>query len=159
YRQELARNYSSLGDLLGEQKKTEDAEKNYGKALPHQTELVTKFPKIPGYRNHLVDTLVKLSLLHMQRRDFAGAVPCLQQARSHPQAALESSPQNPTSRRFYRDHLGVTAKCYMGLGDHARLATTADELARFGYEPMNDSYLAARILCSCTALADKDAHL
>src|SRR5262249_29236900 len=128
-------------------------------ALPHQTQLVTEFPKVPAYRNELVDTLVKLALLRMQRREFADALPLLEQARPHLRAALEPAPPNPTARRFYRDHLGVLAQCYLGLADHARLAATADELAGYGYEPVNDSYLAACMLCSCVALARKDARL
>jgi tetratricopeptide (TPR) repeat protein len=159
YRKELARVHVGLGDLAGDQKEFDEAEKNFNKALPLQTQLVTEYPKVPAYRNELVDTLVKLALLRMQRRDFTGALPLLEQAKSHLQAALEPSPPNPTSRRLYRDLLRVLAKCYMGLADNARLASTADELARFGYEPVNDAYLAACMLCSCVRLAEKDARL
>jgi eukaryotic-like serine/threonine-protein kinase len=159
YRQDLGRTYVGLGEVLGDQKKPEEAEKAFRQALPHQTRLVNEFPRAPAYRNHLVDTLAKLCLLRMQRREFADALPLLEQAGSHLQAALEASPKDPTARRFRRDHLRVTAQCYAGLADHARLAATADELARFGYDPMNDNYLAACMLCSCVVLAEKDAQL
>jgi hypothetical protein len=51
------------------------------------------------------------------------------------------------------------AQSYLGLADHARLATTADELARFAYDPVNDTYMAACCLCSCVKLADKNDQL
>jgi hypothetical protein len=47
----------------------------------------------------------------------------------------------------------------MGMADHARLAATADELVRFGFDPATDTYLAACMLCSCVKMAGKDARL
>jgi hypothetical protein len=47
----------------------------------------------------------------------------------------------------------------LGLVDHVRVATTAAELARFGYEPAKDSYDSACLLARCITLADKDAPL
>src|SRR5207302_2728442 len=42
---------------------------------------------------------------------------------------------------------------------HAQLATTAEELARFGFEPVKDTYNAACFLSHCVLLADKDGQL
>src|SRR5262249_61543735 len=43
--------------------------------------------------------------------------------------------------------------------DHAQVAATADELARFGYAPANDTYEAARYLSGCAMSAGMDAQL
>jgi hypothetical protein len=45
------------------------------------------------------------------------------------------------------------------LGDHARAAATADELAGFGYDPAGDCYDAACFQCRAGTLAAKDARL
>src|SRR5262249_42234044 len=89
----------------------------------------------------------------------AAAVPLLEQARAHCQAALKLRPGNPTSRQCSNYALLALARIHLARGDHARLATTADELARFAHEPANDAYNAACFLCHCVTLAGKDARL
>jgi hypothetical protein len=51
------------------------------------------------------------------------------------------------------------AKSQRGVFNHARLATTAEELARFGNDSANDTYTAACMLCTCTNLVARDAQL
>src|SRR5262249_42045417 len=86
-------------------------------------------------------------------------VALLDEARPHHQAALKANPGHPAYRNYYRNNLWVLADCRLGLADHVRLATTAEELSRFGYDPANDTYNAASYLCCCANLAEKDAEL
>ena len=86
-------------------------------------------------------------------------MPLLEQARAHCQAALKLRPGNTTSRQCCNYALLALAQIHLARGDHARLATAADDLARSGYEPANDAYNAACFLCRCVTLADKDARL
>src|SRR5262249_26307292 len=79
--------------------------------------------------------------------------------RPHHQAALQASPKDRTYGLFYHNNLSTLTNCHLHLGDHARLATTAEELAHFGYDPANDTYKAAGDLCRCVMLARKDARL
>ncbi len=79
--------------------------------------------------------------------------------RTHLLAALDVSADNPVARRLYRENQGILAKGYLLLGDHARLAATADDIARFAYKPADDSFTAAGMLSRCAALADKDVAL
>src|SRR5262249_10774014 len=72
---------------------------------------------------------------------------------------LEASPKNPTYRLFYRDSLETMARCLVGLDDHERLATTAEELARFAQDLPKDTLLAACFACHCVGLAEKDSRL
>src|SRR5262249_47169136 len=100
--------------------------------------------------------LGELALLHNQRREFDASLALLDEARPYLQAALTARPKDPGFRMANRDYLLVLGQIRQGLADHARLAATADELARFGYDPAKDNYNAACMLCSCATLADKD---
>src|SRR5262249_7749571 len=64
-----------------------------------------------------------------------------------------------TYRLSYNKNRWVLAWSQFGLDDHVRLATTAEELARFDYDPPSAPCHAARYLCLCVGLANKDARL
>ena len=128
-------------------------------ALALQKQLAADFPEIPDYRNALAMTLSNLAILELQSGQFTAGLALLDQGRPHLQAALKAGPKNPTYRRCYRNSLLVAAECHINLGDHAQVATTADVLARFAYDPAMDTYYAASYLCHCVKLADKDANL
>src|SRR5262249_47626026 len=121
--------------------------------------LVADYRTDPKYQNDLAGNLVNLAILHNKRKEFAAAVSLLEQARPHHKAALEASPKNPTYRQFYSNNLSTLAQSYLGLGDHAKLAATADQLAGVGYDAANETYEAACFLSRCVKLAEKDAQL
>jgi serine/threonine protein kinase len=155
----LARTLTSLGNLLRNQNKLADAENAYRKALPHQTKLAEDHPKVIDYRLELATTLVNLALVLHQRQASPAGVLLLEQARSNLQAGLEVSPRHPVCRLNYRKALWLLAKSYLVLADHVRLAMTADDMARFAYEPVNDTFDAACMMSSCVTLASKDTGL
>jgi hypothetical protein len=95
----------------------------------------------------------------MERREYAAAVTLLEKAQPHHQAALEANAKDPTYRQFYHNNLTNLARCYQALAAHARLATTAVELARLAYDPPADLYDAAAYLCHCVTFAHKDGQL
>jgi tetratricopeptide (TPR) repeat protein len=159
YRQPLAACYVELGIALSDIHRPKEAEAVHRKALAIQEQLVADSPKVPDYQNGLAGTLVNLAIGHHERREFAAAVKLLEEARPHHLAALKVNPKHPAYREFYRNNLRVLADCRLRLADHARLAATADEVARFGSNPANDAYAAARFLGHCVTLADKDAQL
>jgi tetratricopeptide (TPR) repeat protein len=159
FRLELARSHNNLGNTLYVTGRLKEAEAAYRNALPLWERLVAGFSHVPDYQNGLAGALVNLGMLHNQRREYAAAVPFLEQARPHHQAALKASPKNRTYGLFYHNNLSTQANCHLQLGDHARLAATADELARFGYDSVNDTYNAASFLSRCATLTDKDARL
>ena len=159
FRQELARTYNSLGVLRFTSGRASEAEEPYRDALKVWEQLVAEYDSVPDYRNGLAGALVNLAMVYNQRRDFAAAVPFLEKAQPHHEAAIKARPKNGTYRLFKRNNLQTLAQSYLGLGDHARMATTADEMARFGYDPPNDTYIAACFLSRCISLAEKDAKL
>jgi serine/threonine protein kinase/tetratricopeptide (TPR) repeat protein len=159
YRLELARGYVQVGVVLNEIHRPKDAEAVYGDARAIMEQLVAEFPKVPAYHNDLAATLVNLANLRVQRAEFDAAVVLLEKAQPHHQAALKAKPKDPTFRNFYRNNLWNLAECRLGLGDHVRLAAVADELARFGFDPANDTYNAASYLSRCVMLASKDTQL
>jgi serine/threonine protein kinase/tetratricopeptide (TPR) repeat protein len=158
-RQELARTYNRLGVLRFTTGRANEAEGPYHDALKAWEQLVAEYDSVPDYRNGLAGALVNLAMVCNARRDFAAAVPFLQQARPQHEAALKARPKNVTYRLFKRNNLRTLAQSYLGLGDHARIATTAEELARFAHDAANDTYIAACFLSRCVSVAEKDAKL
>jgi hypothetical protein len=80
-------------------------------------------------------------------------------ARPHHEAALKGNPSNPVFRRHHGNDLRSLCNGYVGLGDHAKLAATVEDLARLAPDPANDAYAAVCVLCTCVTLANRDAHL
>jgi serine/threonine protein kinase len=159
FRRELAECYVQLGNALNAIHRPKDAEAVYREARVLQEQLISEHPKVADYHHDLAGTLVDLAILEKQRQDFAAAVALLEEARPHHEAALAANAKHPTYRHYYRNHLWLLADCRLGLADHVRLAATADELARFGYDPANDTYNAACFLSRCVGLAQRDAAL
>jgi tetratricopeptide (TPR) repeat protein len=159
FRLELARTHNSLGTLRFTTGRPLEAEAPYRDALKVWEQLVAENDSVPDYRNGLAGALVNLGMVQNQLRDFVAAVPFLEQARPHHEAALKARPKNSTYRLFYRNNVRTLAQSYLGLGDHGRLATSADEMAHFGFDPANDSFLAACFVSRCVLLADKDSKL
>jgi serine/threonine protein kinase/tetratricopeptide (TPR) repeat protein len=159
FRRELALSHNNLGVWWYAAGRLEAAESAYRAALILYQQLAADFPASADYQNNLAVTLGNLAQLHCKRQEFAAAVPLLEQARPHHQAALKDNPKNPNYRQFYRNSLVVLAESRLRLADHARAATTAGELARFGIDRAADTYSAACCLCRCVTLAETDARI
>jgi serine/threonine protein kinase/tetratricopeptide (TPR) repeat protein len=156
---DLAASHNNLAALLFNTGRPQKAETAWNDALDIQKQLVAKFPTVPEYRHELANAYRNLAILHKKRGDFAAAVALLEQGLPHRQLSLRASPRNRAFRQHYRDDLTTLAGCHLSLGGHDRLATTANELARFGYDAAGDSYDAACYLCYCVRLAGKDVKL
>jgi eukaryotic-like serine/threonine-protein kinase len=159
FRCNLAGCLNNLGILLRATNRPTEAEAAYKDALALYMQLAADFPTVSDYQNELAGTLTNLAILHQQRREFSAALSLLEQARPHHLAALAASPRNPTYRRFYRNYLLIVAESRGALNDYATVATTAEELARFGFDPAIDSYYAASFLCYSLTLTEKDSQL
>jgi serine/threonine protein kinase/tetratricopeptide (TPR) repeat protein len=158
-RQALAVSFYNLAYVLRVAGRTSEPETAWGHARDIWQQLVKDLPEVPEYQDGLAGTLNNLALLRDQRGEFAAAAVLFEQARARHQAALKARRDDPALRQSYRDHLVVLTRSLVGLADHARLATTADELARFGFDPAKDCYTAAGLFCRCMTLADKDTRL
>jgi serine/threonine protein kinase/tetratricopeptide (TPR) repeat protein len=158
-RQELAETYHSLGYALRFLHRPDDAELALRAAVDLWKQLIADLPRIPDFHGGLADTYGELAQLRNERRAFLAALALLEEARPHVQTALTARPKDPWFRETYRDHLEALAATRRGLGDHAQTATTADELAGFGFQPARDTYNAARLLAACVTLAGKDDRL
>jgi serine/threonine protein kinase len=159
-RHDLALTHYNLGGVLQRDTgRLKEAEAAYRDALALQKPLADDSPRVHLYQHELAATLGDLAFVHHERGEFAAAVSLLEQARPYSNAALKADPKEPSYRNVYHNGLRTLAASRVGLADHAGLATAAEELDRFGYEPANDAYLAARCLSCCVTLADKDARL
>jgi tetratricopeptide (TPR) repeat protein len=159
YRQELARAYHNLANVQTVTKRLREAESTWGAALELWQQLAVDFPRVADVQKGLASALLGLAQLHNQRGEFKAAAALLEKAGTHLRAALGARPQDTAFRVAYRDHLMALAESRRGLTDHVQLASTAAELARFSYEPIEDTYSAACWIAGCVPLAKKDATL
>jgi serine/threonine protein kinase/tetratricopeptide (TPR) repeat protein len=159
YRRDLARSYYFLAEVHRRIDRPEAAESEWRAALELWQKLAVEFPKVPDFPNGAGSTLTNLAELHNKRGEFAAAVGLLKEARKQIQAALDARPKDRNFRESYRDYLAALGESRLGLADHVQLATTAGELAGFGYEPAQDTYDAATMLASAVTLVVKDAGL
>jgi serine/threonine protein kinase len=158
-RLKLAQSYHNLGYVLRVLHRPEEAEPAFRAAVDLWKQLIADLPRVPDFHGGLASTDDELAQLQNERREFPAALALLEEARPHIETALKARSKDPEFRETYRDHLEALAATRRGLGDHAQLATTADELAGFGYQPARDTYNAACLLSTCVTLADKDDRL
>ncbi len=159
YRRLLASSRANLGNLLTRMKRYRPAEEAYSAARDLHERLAGDFPRVSEYQSDLAKALVGLALLKGIGKDDPAALRLIEQALPHDQAALRAEPKNPTFREAYRTHRAILTEVLGRLGDHARAADAADELARFAYDPAGDSYTAAWVTVRCAALAGGDGRL
>jgi serine/threonine protein kinase/tetratricopeptide (TPR) repeat protein len=159
YRHELAKSYDRVAWVLSLTGRPKEAKSEWRAALELWQKLAVELPQNPDFQAGLGRTLTNLTKLQNQRGELPAAADLLEKARTHHQAALDKRPKDPDFRESYRDFLEALAQNRLGLADHGKVATTADELARFGFEPAKDTYSAACLLARCVTLADKDASL
>jgi tetratricopeptide (TPR) repeat protein len=159
YRLERARALLDQGTFLRMTGRLGAAEAAWDGAREIWARLVADSPERPEYQNELAGTLGRLASIRQLQNDPKGAVTLLEQARPHHEAALRISPKNAAFRGACQTTLATLAQCLLEMNDHVRLAAAAEELAGFGYDPVNDSYNAAICLCRCTVLAGQDEKL
>ncbi len=159
YRKELAHNLDHLGMTRFLARRLEEAEAAWRDALVLRRQLAADGPRDPEPQDALAATLIKIATAQNLRGEFADAVLLLEQARVHNQVARAARPEDRGYRLCYLNLLRTLAPSHLFLADHARLATTADELASCGYDPAHDRYVAACFLSNCATLAEKDARL
>jgi tetratricopeptide (TPR) repeat protein len=158
YRRELATLYDDLG-LLVARRDRDGATTAWQEALDLWKHMAAEAPKDPELQNQVATMLGKLASLAVERREFSAALSLLEEARPYSGAALAASTSRPAYRLCYRNNLHVEAQCHFGLGDHARLAATGEELARFATDSAQDTYMAACMLSSCAKLAAVNTQL
>jgi tetratricopeptide (TPR) repeat protein len=159
YRRGLALGHNTLGVLLQGLSRFAEAEAALRQALTLLQKLVADHPAVSNYANDLAGVLVNLANLKLTTGNPAEARPFLEQALPHHQAALRGNPRHPGYRNYYRNNRWLLCQVLLQLADHAAAAATAEELARFGYDPIGDCYNAACYLANCVALAEKDGKL
>jgi eukaryotic-like serine/threonine-protein kinase len=159
YRQALAESLHNLAHVRHVTHQPDAAESGWRDALGVWKQLAADLPLVPEYQDGLAGALTNLATLDNERRNFDAAVARLEEAGPHIQAALKARPTDHGFRQSYRDLLAALAQSRRGLADHARLAATADDLARSACDPAKDSYDASALLAHCVTLARKDSKL
>lgn len=156
YRSLMASSRSNLGNLLTRLKRYPQAEEAYTAARAGYERLADDFPLVSEYQADLGKVLAGLAFLKSLGKDHAAASKLLKQASVRDQAALRVEPKNPTYREAYRTHLAVLAEVHGSANEHVAAADTADELARFNFDPAADTFTAAWVTVRCVDLARED---
>jgi tetratricopeptide (TPR) repeat protein len=159
YRRELAGAHNNLGRLLADTGRLKEAEEAFRSAAALYRELINEDATQPDHANGLAGILVNLAGARIAAGEYREARKLLEQARPYHRRALAAAPGSPVYRQAYHQNLLRMCQAFLGLGDHATAATEAETLARFNHAPPNGPYNAARYLCWCAPLAEKDARL
>jgi serine/threonine-protein kinase len=159
YRRELAVTYLNLASLLSDTGRPKEAEAAYREALALYKRLTADFPKVPVYQCELAVTLSNLAADLLKRHEPVAALPLLEEALPHCEAVLQTNPRHPFYRTVARDVAENSAEAFVQLRNHAEAARAAHRLGQTAVEPPKDFSNAARFLCRCVALVEKDTNL
>src|SRR5262249_28966489 len=130
----------------------QEAAAAYQAARALEQQLATDFPDRPDYRQALAKTLKSLAGVCHARQEFSRARAFLEQAEPHLRAAREAVPTSPPYRRTFRTNRAALAAALAGLNDPVAAVATAEQLARLGWDPAEDTYQAACALARCAAV-------
>lgn len=159
YRHELAASHNDLGTFLANQGRPQEAEASVREALGLWQKLTSDFPTAGDYANNTAVMLITLARHKNVAKEHVEAKKLLDQARPHHRAALQAYPKHRLYRQALRDNYLFMCKALSGLGDHAALATEAEELARFGFDLAGDANQATGFVASCVLLSQRDEKL
>lgn len=156
-RLQLARGYNSLGHVLIDQGKHDEAEVAYRGALKILEQVTADFPGV--HDRELVDTVGNLVALGRGVQELLQVRRLLEHALPRLQEVITTHPTVIGNRGAFRQNRMALAFVLAGLGEHAAATAIADELALLGWDPAWDCYTAASALSRCAAMVEKDAKL
>jgi WD40 repeat protein/serine/threonine protein kinase/tetratricopeptide (TPR) repeat protein len=160
YRQKLGVSLNTLGLLLRQARRMPEAEQVHRQALEVRQQLVDEFAANPEYRWALGGTLNNLALVLRGQGSREEAIRLLHKAVACQQEALRARPRHPPYRQYLSSHLRNLADTYVQVGEHGKAADVAAAMPRLlpddGWQVHQ---FAARLLCQCVTLAEKDGRL
>jgi tetratricopeptide (TPR) repeat protein len=159
FRFELANTHNSLGViLLYDLDKPQPAEAEFRKACTLQRTLARDFPSVPDYRHQLAGTLHNMAELLLERNELPEARQALEEAIRLQHDALHANPNNPTYRKFLRNHAAALVETLLKLKDAVPAAAAAQVPLPFagGWEEYWD---AARGVAQCIPVLAQDTRL
>jgi tetratricopeptide (TPR) repeat protein len=110
YRQDLAKNHGTLGNLLSALDKYTEAEAAYRAAVIHQEELVAQHPAVPGYRQELALSHNNLGILLKKLGQRTKAEAAYRAAVIHQEELVAQHPAVPGYRQelaLSHNNLGI----------------------------------------------------
>jgi serine/threonine protein kinase/predicted Zn-dependent protease len=155
FRQELAAAHAALGELLFGTSRPVAAEQAYRDSEAAYEKLVESFPHVTRYQADLAGTEIALAGVLQQRGDVTGARSLTEKAVHQCHVAADASPNRIPLQGLNRQLAGVC----IALGDHARAARAADQVANVvTYCPWGAQY-AMELYALLPAVVDKDSRL
>jgi WD40 repeat protein/tetratricopeptide (TPR) repeat protein len=160
YRQRLGGALDTLGLVLRQAKRLEEAEQLHRQALEIRQQLVDEFAANPDYRWALGGSLNNLAVVLREQGSPKEAIALLEKAVACQREALRVRPKHPRYREYLATHLRVLGGIFVELGEHGKAAGVAADVPRLlpddGWKTHD---VAARLLCQCVTLAEKDGRL
>jgi len=148
-RQELATCHNNRGVLLREAGRPLEARTEHERALTIQKKLAADFPDQGELHKDVAHNCVCLAFGHQERGDWSAAKQLLLESGPHILAALKLSPQHPTYRKVYRNHLNLLTWVHAGLLEQEDAIRTAETCRDLGWDARADAYDAACFLSRC----------
>jgi tetratricopeptide (TPR) repeat protein len=149
FQSNLARCLNSIGNWLTNLGKPDEALAAYQQAREIQERQARDFPDQPDLRNSVAGTLVNTANIELLRKDFAGAMAYLVEARPHHEAALEVNSRHPQYRQFFSNNLWGQAQANAGLLDQSLAMRAAESIRDLGWDPPGNAFTSACALADC----------
>jgi tetratricopeptide (TPR) repeat protein len=157
-RRRLGHAQHSLGRSYRLAKEYTDAENHYQVAITIQKQLITDYPRDPGYRSDLALSLHDYSITQWHKNDFQKALTTIEEAIVHQRAALAPNPGHSHYRDCLLNHYGSLVITRISLGHHAEVVKVANVLIT-EFPDQIDAYSWAKHVARCVPLAEKDHGL
>jgi serine/threonine-protein kinase len=135
------------------------AEATWKEAVGGARRLVEENRRVPNYQYDLALVCTALAALRLETKQYDEARFSLDEALTSSREALKLNPGHYPYRTALRQQWQLRLRVLEEQKDHAALASAAEEWSRTDADGPRDTYLAARCLARCAALAGVDDRL
>jgi serine/threonine-protein kinase len=159
-RMDLATSLTGVGMTLSLTDHPKEAEAPLSEAVTVTRQLAADFPGIPDYRHSHANLLRQKAWHHVHHKEPRSALPLLEEAMPHVQAAIAANPKDPAYPEERTRIRMFIALAHLRLQDHSAAAeATSRMMEDLGISRKDGACIAAGLLAQCVPLAEKDARL
>jgi len=158
YRRGWANTLNSLAALNFLEKKTEQAQQQWGEALEIYRPLVDLYPEKPDYQSEFGQALANLGYLLIEK-DKTASRQNLLAAINYQQQALQMNPQHPVYRTLLASHVRSLVIGYAKWNQHQESLETAKQLLQIAPSGWQPCYYTARQIIRSVDQLQQDGSL
>jgi tetratricopeptide (TPR) repeat protein len=159
HRSLLSMSCTNLGMLLMNTGRASEGEPFLRRAVEVKRKLTSEYPEVSAYHAGLGGSLAKLATVVRDRGKLAESVPLWEEAIEQWRLALKTNPDNREQRQELGASCAGLADARLRLGQYRGVEESVAELPSLLAGRGQGDYYAARFLCLCIPLVEKDKQL